>query len=183
MTAMLQMGVFVSCYLGIPYAGDTDFQMAANEYDRWASSHIFNQLERMKSDKDIKDKVFDILDDYKDFQWAMRREIEILLGHRNDTVMRLGIFIAETGRKMALESSGEWGNGVLQNLLGGQNKPEDTAEKVAAAKEKIERLSSATAALQEAKEALAKAQNATMERKELTDKLNAKTNAKKPQVE
>lgn len=61
------------------------------EYDYYASSHIFNQLERLKSgnNADVKAKVFDILYDYKQLKQMLETEIYNLKESRNDTLTRL----------------------------------------------------------------------------------------------
>ena len=61
------------------------------EYDYYASSHIFNQLERFKSgnNADVKAKVFDILYDYKQLKQMLETEIYNLKESRNDTLTRL----------------------------------------------------------------------------------------------
>lgn len=61
------------------------------EYDYYASSHIFNQLERFKSGNNAaaKAKVFDILYDYKALKSMLETEIYNLKESRNDTLSRL----------------------------------------------------------------------------------------------
>lgn len=61
------------------------------EYDYYASSHTFNQLERLKSgnNADVKAKVFDILYDYKQLKQMLETEVYNLKESRNDTLTRL----------------------------------------------------------------------------------------------
>ncbi len=60
------------------------------EYDYYASSHIFNQLERFKSgDAGIKNKVFDLLYDYKQLKSMLEVEIYDLKKTRNSALDRL----------------------------------------------------------------------------------------------
>ena len=60
------------------------------EYDHYASSHIFNQLERFKSgDVDVKNKVFDILYDYKQLKSMLEVEIYNLKETKNSALDRL----------------------------------------------------------------------------------------------
>ena len=61
-----------------------------SEYDFYASSHIFNQLERFKSgDVGIKNKVFDMLYDYKQLKSMLETEIYNLKEVRNSGLDRL----------------------------------------------------------------------------------------------
>lgn len=175
MTAMFQMGVFAKLYLKQEFFGDDDLQMAANVYDDWAGSHVFNQLERLKTDKDVKDKVFNILYDYKEFQWAMRREIETLIGHNNDTVLRLGIFFAESAKNESL--------GAMNEFMGANgNNAEAIAAKVAAVKADVEKMEVAKAGVEEAKEGLTKLQEAAIAKRALADKLTDELAAKRSGV-
>lgn len=60
------------------------------QFDYYASSHIFNQLERFKSgEKEVKDKVFDILYDYKQLKQMLETEIFNLKESRNNTLDRI----------------------------------------------------------------------------------------------
>ena len=61
------------------------------EYDYYASSHIFNQLERFKSgnNADVKAKVFDILYDYKQLKQMLETEIYNLKESKNNGLDRL----------------------------------------------------------------------------------------------
>lgn len=98
LTSLYLMGIFAKLYLKIPYEGDNDtrednpyygLQMPANIYDRFAGSHVMNQLEHLKADKACRDKVFNILYDYRKLQRMLNAEIEIVLAHQNDVVWRL----------------------------------------------------------------------------------------------
>lgn len=65
------------------------------EYDYYASSHIFNQLERFKSgnNADVKAKVFDILYDYKQLKQMLETEIYNLKESKNNTLDRVQSYI------------------------------------------------------------------------------------------
>lgn len=80
------MYYFLTEYLHIAVSDE----FTEEEYDYYASSHIFNQLERFKTaDKEIKDKVFDILYDYKELKKMLDTEIFNLKESRNDTLDRI----------------------------------------------------------------------------------------------
>lgn len=88
--ARLMMGMLAAYYLKIPFEGqDDDLAMPLNIYDQWAASHVMNQLERMKSNAEVRDKVFDLLTDFKEWQKMLNTEIYALLKHRNDTCTRI----------------------------------------------------------------------------------------------
>lgn len=80
------MYYFLTEYLHIAMSDE----FTEEEYDYYASSHIFNQLERFKTaDKEIKDKVFDILYDYKELKKMLDTEIFNLKESRNNTLDRI----------------------------------------------------------------------------------------------
>ena len=73
---------------------EIDYFMTVESYDEWAGSHVMNQLERLKRDKEISDSVFDILQDFKALEamiyGAVRDELEV----RNDVVRRMSSSIS-----------------------------------------------------------------------------------------
>lgn len=96
----MSMGVLAKLYLGrdiqlqtvtIEADGERtekriDCCMDTDEFDIWAASHVINQLERLKASKKpgVRNKVFDLLYDFKCFEnmlfGAIRDELEV----RND---------------------------------------------------------------------------------------------------
>lgn len=85
MAALVKMYFCVHEIIGEP---DNEWLMSENEYDRWAGSHIFNQLERMKRDAWLKIKAFDLLADYRDLEKRFSTQISGLLAVQNDPVIR-----------------------------------------------------------------------------------------------
>ncbi|MEG1757794.1 MAG: hypothetical protein RR235_04970 [Oscillospiraceae bacterium] len=84
------MGVFVRFYLNLEWEGwEEDILIPVNIYDDFMGSHIFGQLERMKSNARLRDKVFDMLSDYRRFQSMLGTEIATLIAHKNDVAARL----------------------------------------------------------------------------------------------
>ena len=84
------MTVFVGAYLREEYEMDKSDEalMSEADYDRWAGSHVFCQLERLKKDKDICDKCYDILYDYRELEKRLSTQISGLLNAQNDFVQR-----------------------------------------------------------------------------------------------
>lgn len=82
---MAMASVLAQNYLGI-YGEDAVLQAA--DYDEIMGSHLVNQLERMKSDKDVRDKIFNILYDLGELRKMLNTEIYSRLGHLNDTLAR-----------------------------------------------------------------------------------------------
>ena len=90
MKSRLLMGAFIKLYFGLAFEADADDSelMTVEDYDNWAGSHVFNQIERFKSDKDMRDKCYDLLIDYRDFEKRFSAQINGILTVQNDSVMR-----------------------------------------------------------------------------------------------
>lgn len=149
-TNLYLMGVLAHEYLHIPYEGDgtgkaiidyENLKMPANVYDQWGASHVLNQLEQMKTDRELREKVFDLLNDYKDFRWMLAHEIDILLGHNNDVVTRMMQALGASIKEMAADSMQELGES-LQGEQPQEAEPEKkvSEEDIAKAASELERL-------------------------------------------
>jgi hypothetical protein len=84
------MVVLLTEYLKIKVPDDFTDEI----YDEYASTHILNQLERFKSNLALKDKVFDLLNDFRDFKKILDTEIFNEKEVRNDPVARLSAAIS-----------------------------------------------------------------------------------------
>ena len=84
------MTALVSKYFGQKYEADeTDPELISPaDYDKWAGGHIFGQIDRWKHDKDVRNKAYDLLDDYYDLRWRLTTQANGLLNAQNDTVLR-----------------------------------------------------------------------------------------------
>lgn len=58
------------------------------DYDYYAGGHIYNQLERFKSDSTLRDKAFDLLSDFKVFRKLVDTEIYNIKVNNNDPIAR-----------------------------------------------------------------------------------------------
>ena len=84
------MGFFVQNYLGI-LGGEVTSEpwlMPEEEYDAWAGSHIFGQIDRWKHDAEVRDKCYDLMADYKDLEKRLSSRISGMLAVQNDPVIR-----------------------------------------------------------------------------------------------
>lgn len=68
--------------------GEPSALLTEAEYDEYAGGHIFSQIERFKSDAALRDRCFDLLNDYRDLERRMNAQIAGLLAVQNDPVMR-----------------------------------------------------------------------------------------------
>lgn len=86
------MGAFVKLYLQQefePVENDL-WLMAQDDFDKWAGGHIFNQIDRLKKNGgEIRDKAFDVLEDYSNLKRQFNAEIDTLLAVMNDPCQRI----------------------------------------------------------------------------------------------
>lgn len=104
-------------------ASGEDLPMCMDEadYDRWAVSHVMNQLERLKKCKNpaVVNKLFDLLYDYKAFELMLTGAIKDELEVRNDMFNRamewFSVSAADAGVKeivsMAVKEAAESAKG------------------------------------------------------------------------
>ena len=65
-----------------------EWLMPRDEYDRWCENHVFNTIERFKSNQVLRDKVFNLLYDYKDLEKRVNLELYGQLNVMNDVILR-----------------------------------------------------------------------------------------------
>lgn len=82
----------------VPLVGTYSVRISAvnayEKYDYYAEDHLLNQIERFKSDPEVKDIVFDLMSDYKDFKKLVDTEIYNAKANANDPIPRLSAAIA-----------------------------------------------------------------------------------------
>lgn len=84
------LGALFQKYLKIsfePVEGE-EYLLSLDDYDRAASLHPMNALERFKSDPQTREKVFDLLRDYKTLWEMTRAALDDLVAAQNDPVAR-----------------------------------------------------------------------------------------------
>ena len=96
------IAALVSRYLRAGFkADDADENlMSVEDYDEWMGSHILCQIDRWKHDKDMRDKCYELLEDFYDFKRRITNQINGLISAQNDTVMRQGMYISAPMREL-----------------------------------------------------------------------------------
>lgn len=93
--SILLMNVLLSFYFDIelpdPEKEKVDWHKT---YDFYMGGHLLNQLERFKQNFELKDKVFDVLSDYKEFKKMVETEIYNRKTNANDVLMRFAAGIS-----------------------------------------------------------------------------------------
>ena len=80
--ARMLMGAFVRLYVGAEFEADErcPWLMSEAEYDRWAGSHVMNQIRRFKKkDGALRDKAYDLLADWADVEQRFGCEVRAML--------------------------------------------------------------------------------------------------------
>lgn len=91
MKSLYGMMTLLSEYLHMmPTDDEGNVSMDADTFDEWGAASIMNQLDRMKSSKnqEIRNRVYDVLDDYREFYRMLGVEISSLLANKNDALSR-----------------------------------------------------------------------------------------------
>ena len=90
--------------------------MSEDDYNLWASSHVMNQLERLKKGKqsEVVNKLFDLLYDYKAIEMMLTGAIKDELEVRNDPFNRAMQFLSNSALQAAMNS---FTDGELKKLL------------------------------------------------------------------
>ena len=93
------MGALTGLYLPLRGKDETG-ALSAEDYDRYAGSHLLNQIERWKSDAETRNKCFDLLSDFRDLEKRLNGQLIALLGVQNDSVVRQSLALSEEMAKL-----------------------------------------------------------------------------------
>lgn len=91
MKSLYGMMTLLTDYLHVlPTDDDGNVSIDAATFDEWGEASIMNQIDRMKSSKnqEIRNRVYDILDDYREFYRMLGVEISSILANKNDMLSR-----------------------------------------------------------------------------------------------
>lgn len=121
---MLQ-NVLLSWYFDVEMNED---EVSYEQYDYYSGGHLLNQIERFKSDKDLKNKAFDLTEDFREF----RKMVDtIIYNHKmnvNDPLKRfdamLTVFSTPENLK-ALMSELQKAGGEMEKKVKGAKKKKD----------------------------------------------------------
>lgn len=83
----VMMTVLMSYYLNV-WDSNASLLCSLDDYDEYAGAHVLNQLERYKSSK-YREKVFDLLSDYRDMEKRLNCAVYSVLRELNDPATRI----------------------------------------------------------------------------------------------
>lgn len=89
-----QLRMLLAYYLQVDLGSE---DMTAEMYDEWGRVAVFNQLDRLKQSKnpEVRNRVYDILDDFRELCKMVSTEIAMELTVRNDPFNRLAVWLME----------------------------------------------------------------------------------------
>lgn len=104
-------------------------KVSFEQYDYYSGGHLLNQIERFKSDKDLKNKAFDLTEDFREF----RKMVDtIIYNHKmnvNDPLKRfdamLTVFASPENLKALLAELQKAGDEVEKKVKSAKKKKED----------------------------------------------------------
>ena len=82
---------------------DLNFVMSLDALDKWLEGHPMNQLERLKKEKQVANKVYDILYDFKAFELMLNGAIREEMEMGNDPALRMAQVLAMQTTPEALQ--------------------------------------------------------------------------------
>jgi hypothetical protein len=122
------MQILLSYYLEL----SVEMPFDEEKFNFYAGGSILNQIERYKSNFDLKNKAFDLLADYKEFRKFVDVEVNNLIAVSNDTLARLTasiqIFSTPENIKKAVQELQKVSEGYTQALKDKKIIPEKITE-------------------------------------------------------
>lgn len=70
------------------------FCMSVAALDKWLEGHPMNQLERLKKEKAVANKIYDLLYDFKAFEMTLNGAIREELEMQNDPALRMALILS-----------------------------------------------------------------------------------------
>lgn len=131
--AMCLMNILLSYYLKIDLGSVEETPFDEDKYNFYAGGSILNQIERYKSNFDLKNKAFDLLADYKELRKFVDVEINNLIAVNNDPLARLtasiSVFSSPENIKKTIEELQKVGEGYTKAIKEKKVIPEKITEK------------------------------------------------------
>lgn len=114
--ARILMTILMVFYLEA-WGDDSPMLCSVEDYDKVASAHVLNQIERFKT-TDLREKAFDLLGDYREMEKYLNSAIYSVLREMNDPVTRFMRAMGEIGSvegiNNALEAIKEAQDGIIK---------------------------------------------------------------------
>ena len=79
---------------GLEKSRPLEFIMSLDQLDKWLEGHPMNQLERLKKEKSVANKVYDILYDFRAFELMLNAAVREEMEKANDPAIRMAQVLA-----------------------------------------------------------------------------------------
>ena len=102
------MGALVKLYLKqdfVTEGDDEEYLMAVDEYDKYAGGHVFEMINRMKSNATTRDIAYNIMADYSELKYRLDSDIKGLLTAMNDSVSRALAYIEASATPVEMQKT------------------------------------------------------------------------------
>lgn len=103
--ARYKMGALVKMYLLMDFDGaESDPYLPSwDDYDRFGESHLINQIERLKTDKEVGSRCSDLLQDFRSLEKMLNAEVYGMLHVQNDPVTRFLAYLQSSTTPESLQ--------------------------------------------------------------------------------
>lgn len=112
--SQIVMGTVMKFYFGVDIG--ENLNLPSELYDMYAGSHVMNQIERYKSNPELKSKAFDILTDIRDFEKRLNCAVYSMLQLKNDlggrVLSTLGVMMSQEALDKVVQAATDAQTGI-----------------------------------------------------------------------
>ena len=130
----LLQNVLLGYYFDIELDENPEPDHVYEQYDYYAGGHLLNQIERFKSDRDVKNAAFDLMEDFREFRKMVDTIIYNYKMNANDPLKRfdamLTVFSTPQNVRALVTELQKVGDEMEKKVKGAKNAKRQKSEKV-----------------------------------------------------
>jgi hypothetical protein len=130
----LLQNVLLGYYFDIELNENPEAEQVYEQYDYYAGGHLLNQIERFKSDRDVKNAAFDLMEDFREFRKMVDTIIYNYKMNANDPLKRfdamLTVFSTPENIRAMVNELQKAGDEMEKKIKGAKNAKRQKSEKV-----------------------------------------------------
>ena len=130
----LLQNVLLGYYFDIELDENPEPDHVYEQYDYYAGGHLLNQIERFKSDRDVKNAAFDLMEDFREFRKMVDTIIYNYKMNANDPLKRfdamLTVFSTPQNVRVLVTELQKAGDEMEKKVKGAKNAKRQKSEKV-----------------------------------------------------
>ena len=130
----LLQNVLLGYYFDIELDENPQPDKVYEQYDYYAGGHLLNQIERFKSDRDVKNAAFDLMEDFREFRKMVDTIIYNYKMNANDPLKRfdamLTVFSTPQNVRALVTELQKAGDEMEKKVKGAKNAKRQKSEKV-----------------------------------------------------